>query len=368
MAAGNILVLAGTGKGSFIFTSDASRKKWDFTGPHHVGGEVYHMAYDPRSRMVLAAVNHAVWGPHIQVSQDQGKTWTKDEAQPRFPEGGKETVKRLWHIRPGRESEPGVWYVGAEPASLFKTSDYGKTWAEVTGLTSHPSREKWQPGFGGLCLHSIILHPTDKNKMWVGISAVGVFGTSDGGKTWKTMNKNVRTDFQPEKLPEFGQCVHKLLMHPSNPNTLFQQNHCGVYRSDSGGEEWKDISEGLPSRFGFVLGIHSTHPKTIYVVPEDEALGENVGGGNRFVTHGKFRVYRSKDAGESWLALTEGLPQKDAYLHLLREGMATDSFDPCGIYMGTKTGQIYYSRDNGDRWDLMKEYLPPVLSVSAAIM
>ncbi|MBI1729783.1 exo-alpha-sialidase [Candidatus Acetothermia bacterium] len=368
-ATSRVLLMVGTQKGAFTLTSDSARKKWSLAGPDHIGSEIYHMAYDPRDGgRLLAAVNHAVWGPHIQVSRDLGKSWVKLKEQPRFPEGGKEAIKHLWHIKPGRESEPGVWYVGAEPASLFKTENYGESWSEVKSLSSHPTRDRWQPGFGGLCLHSIVLHPADKNKMWIGISAVGVFGTSDGGKSWKTMNKGVRADFQPEKLPEFGQCVHKLLMHPQSPETLFQQNHCGVYRSDSGGAEWKDISAGLPSRFGFVLGLHSQEPKTLYVVPEDKALGEDVGGGRRYVTDAQFRVYRSRSAGKDWEVLSEGLPQKNAYMHLLREGMATDTLKPCGIYMGTKTGQVYYSRNDGDQWELLQEYLPPVLSVGVAVI
>jgi len=367
-AGAQVLLFLGTEKGAFTLTSDRHRKRWSFAGPHLVGAEVYHMAYDHRDGgTLLAAANSPIWGPQIHGSRDLGKTWTPCKDQPRFPKKSGKTVKRFWHIRPGRESEPGVWYVGAEPASLFMSSDQGATWKEVSSLNNHPTSERWQPGFGGLCLHSIVLHPTDKNRMWVGMSAVGVFGTKDGGKSWKPLNKGVRADFMPEKFPEYGQCTHKLLSHPATPETLFQQNHCGVYRSDSGGEEWQDISEGLPSRFGFVLGLHAKDPNTLYVVPEDEALDDRVGGGKRFVTGAKLRVYRSKNGGDRWEPLTDGLPQESAYLHFLREGMATDTLDPCGIYMGTKTGQIFYSRDNGDHWELLREYLPPILSVGVAV-
>lgn len=199
--------------------------------------------------------------------------------------------------------------------------------------------------------------------MWVGISAVGVFGTNDGGQTWHTQNKGVRADFLPDPFPEFGQCPHKLLAHSSTPQVLYQQNHCGVFRSDNGGDEWEDISEGLPSRFGFVLGLHSHDPDTLYVLPEDNATIDNAGGMVRYVADASFRVFRSQNGGKSWEPLTAGLPQHNAYLHVLREGMATDSLDPCGIYAGTTTGQIFHSRDNGDKWELLVEYLPPINSV-----
>ena len=214
-----------------------------------------------------------------------------------------------------------------------------------------------------MCLHSIVLDPADASRMWVGISAVGVFGTTDSGKSWETLNQGVRADFLPDRFPDFGQCPHKVLTHPSKPGLLYQQNHCGVYKSESAGEEWQDITEGLPSRFGFVLGLHSQDPDTLFVLPEDQVLGEDVGGGQRYVTEAKFRVYRSQNGGRDWEPLTQGLPQENAYLHVLREGMATDSLDDCGVYVGTTTGQLFYSRDNGDNWELLIERLPPTLSV-----
>jgi hypothetical protein len=214
----------------------------------------------------------------------------------------------------------------------------------------------------------MVLDPRDSQKMWAGISAVGVFGTEDGGKSWQPMNQGVRADFLPDKFPEFGQCTHKLLSPNQRPDTLYQQNHCGVFRSDSAGKDWVDITQGLPSRFGFVLGLHSQDPDTLYVLPEDQVSQDgDIGGGQRYVTDAKFRVYRSRNGGEDWEALTNGLPQKDAYLHILREGMATDSLDPGGIYVGTTTGQIFYSRDDGDTWELLIDYLPPINSLECGV-
>ena len=359
-------VLVGTQKGAFLLSGSSDRQNWSLSGPHLVGAEVFHVTHDPRDDTLLAAVNHPVWGSQVHVSEDLGQTWALCSGQPRFSEERGETIERLWHVAPGRESEPDTWYVGAAPASLFRTTDRGATWKEITSLSQHPTRDEWQPGFGGLCLHSIVLHPADAQRMWVGMSAVGVFGTSDGGSSWHPMNQGVRADFMPTKFPEFGQCTHKLLAHPETPDTLFQQNHCGVYRSDDGGATWTDISAGLPSRFGFVLGLHPHDPQTIYVVPEDEADDDTVGGMKRFVTGAKFRVYRSRNCGQTWETLTRGLPQENAFIHLLREGMATDQLNPAGIYVGTKAGQVFHSRNDGDDWLLLWDNLPPVLSVETA--
>jgi photosystem II stability/assembly factor-like uncharacterized protein len=278
------------------------------------------------------------------------------------------TISNLWHVEPGRAEEPEVLYAGADPASLFKSEDGGASWREMEGLTSHPSRDSWQPGFGGLCLHSMVLHPTNLDKMWVGISAVGVMGTEDGGNSWQLLNEGVRADFLPDPLPELGQCTHKLLSPSSQPDTLYQQNHCGVFRSDNGGQSWEDITEGLPSRFGFVLGLHSQDPDTLYVMPEDDVQGTDVGGGYRIVSDARMRVYRSRNRGNDWEPLTKGLPQENAYMHSMREGMTTDSLDPCGIYVGTTTGQIFHSHDDGDSWELIFDRLPPINSVDCAIV
>lgn len=251
---------------------------------------------------------------------------------------------------------------------MFKSEDGGATWREVEGLSGHPSRESWQPGLGGLILHSIVLDPSEGDRMWVGISAVGVFGTNDGGGSWSTMNRGVRADFLPDRFPDFGQCPHKVVGHTSRPGVLYQQNHCGVYRTDSGGDDWLDITQDLPSRFGFVMGVHSSDPNTIYVLPEDRATGDQAGGEMHFVTDAKFRVYRSRNAGDDWEPLTNGLPQKNAYLHVMREGMATDGLNPCGIYIGTTTGQVFYSRDDGDSWEVLGDYLAPINSVECGVM
>ncbi len=250
------------------------------------------------------------------MSRDLGATWTDSKDGPKFDSANGTTVKRVWHVEPGRDSEPGVVYAGVEPASLFRSEDSGATWSEVLALTGHPTREKWVPGFGGLCLHSIVLDTSSADRMWVGISAVGVFVTNDGGETWHTQNTGVRADFLPEPFPEFGQCPHKLLAHSSRPQLLYQQNHCGVFRSDNGGEEWEDISGGLPSRFGFVLGLHSRDPDTIYVLPEDNATVDDAGGLLRYVADASFRVFRSQTGGKDWEPLTAGLPQQNAYLHV----------------------------------------------------
>ena len=365
---GDVLVLLGTRKGCFIRSSDGQRRSWALSGPHCAGSEVFHVAYDQReSGTVFAAVNHMVWGPEVQFSSNLGASWATAKKQPGFSGQEGRTVKRLWHIEPGRDSEPGTLYAGVEPAALFKTEDGGNNWFEVEELSGHPTRGQWRPGLGGLCLHSIVLDPFQRERAWVGISAVGVFGTTDGGRSWRTMNQGVRADFLPDPFPEFGQCPHKVLSHKASPGVLCQQNHCGVFRSDSAGESWTDITGDLPSRFGFVLGFHSQDPDTIFVLPEDVALGDQVGGGLRYVTDAKFRVFRSVNKGRDWVPLTRGLPQENAYLHVMREGMATDALDPCGVYLGTTTGQLFHSRDGGDNWGILMENLPPILSVETGL-
>ena len=260
------------------------------------------------------------------------------------------------------------FYAGVKPAALFKSSDVGDTWDEVKALSNHPTREEWQPGLGGLCLHSIVVDGGQPGRMWVGISAVGVFGTSDAGETWETMNYGVRADFLPDRFPDLGQCPHKVLAAPGGNGVLYQQDHCGVFRCGNGGKDWQDITQDLPSSFGFVLGLHSTDPDTLFVLPEDQAVGEDTGGGMRYVSEGRFRVFRSRNGGQDWEPLTNGLPQGNSYLHALREGMSTDVLDPCGVYLGTTTGQLFYSRNSGDDWEMLVDQLPPINSVDCGLV
>jgi hypothetical protein len=272
-----------------------------------------------------------------------------------------EKLNKVWHILPGRESEPGVLYAGAQPATLFISTDRGESWTLNEGLYDHPQRGSWNPGAGGLCLHTILLDPKNPKRMFVAISAAGCYRSDDGGGTWAPYNKNVRADFNPDRFPEFGQCVHKMAFHPSRPELIYQQNHCGVYRSDNAGEDWLDIGDGrLPSRFGFPIVVHPHDPLTVYVVLEqsDEY---------RMSVDGKFAVWRSRDAGESWQRLTAGLPE-NAHLVVLRDAMATDTLEDAGLYVGTDTGQLFYSRDAGDTWELLADYLPPILSVETAVV
>src|SRR5574341_327182 len=384
MANKKVKVFVGTHKGGFIFTSDAQRKKWEASDLLFKSWEAMHMKLDPRDGRLHASVAHPVYGPVMHYSDDFGKSWTQAKQVPAFTRPSKsgrpigtvaeasrvgwdasklkdepEKVIKTWHIEPGRDDEPNVLYAGVQPAALFRSTDRGETWALIESLYDHPQRGQWNPGAGGLCLHTILLDPTNPQRIYVAVSAAGCYRTDDGGATWKPMNKNVRADFMPDKFPEFGQCVHKMAMHPSRPQVLFQQNHCGMYRSDNAAEGWTDIGEGkLPSRFCFPIAVHPYEPETIYIVPEESDEF-------RVSVDGKFSVWRSRDSGNSWQRLTDGLPQR-AHLVSLREAMATDTLDEAGIYVGTSTGQVFFSRDAGDHWELLADYLPPVLSVEAA--
>ena len=326
------------------------------------GGDVFHMVHDSRDGTLFAAVNSMVFGPEIQRSHDFGDTWEPSKNQPRFQADSGLSVSRVWHILPGRDSEPGVIYLGVEPAALFKSEDSGDSWHDVPGLTKHSTRGRWRPGAGGLMIHSMALDHQRPERMWVGISAAGVFRTEDAGETWDPTNTNVRADFLPDKLPDLGQCPHKFLGFQHKSGVLYQQNHCGVYRTDNGADSWEDISEGLPSRWGLPMAIHPHDTDTVYVLPEDQALGDYPGGAFRYVTDGKFRVFRSRDRGQRWEGLTKGLPERKVYLHSMREGMTADEFDPVGVYVGTTSGQIFHSRDEGDSWDLLIDPTPRKLN------
>ena len=366
---GEIIVLVGTRKGAFIFSSDAQRASWEMAGPHWAGSDIFHAVYDARSggRMWVARTD-PVFGSEIHWSDDLGATWQSSRVGPTIVSDPNIKVNSFWQLMPGRDDEPDVVYLGAEPATLFKSEDAGETWNEVEGITLHPTRDRWEAGFGGMCLHSIVLDPDSPDRMKVGVSAAGVFGTEDGGRTWNPLNRGVRADFMPEPFPEVGQCPHKLHAHPAKSDLLYQQNHCGVFRSNDDGLNWDDISDGLPSRFGLPLALHPHDPDTAFVLPEDKVVGDQLGGGIRFVTDAKFRVFRTRNGGEDWEGLTSGLPQRNAYLHAMRDGMATDTLDPCGVYVGTSTGQLFYSRDEGDSWDLLADYLPPINSVETALV
>jgi photosystem II stability/assembly factor-like uncharacterized protein len=379
-----VMVFVGTSKGGFVFDSDEKRKKWRISNILFKSWNVMHMQMDMRDKRLHAAVSHAVYGPTTHYSDDLGKTWIQAKQVPALtrPSGSgrppgtvdeafnseagellakPEKLIKVWNIQPGRKDEPNVLYAGAQPASFFVSKDRGETWELNEGVYDHPQRGQWNPGNGGLCLHTILLDPTDLKRMYIAVSAAGCYRTDDGGKTWAPYNRNVRADFMPNKFPEFGQCVHKMTMHPSNPNVIYQQNHCGVYRSDNMGEDWIDIGEGkLPARFGFPIAVHPTDPKTIYVVLEESDEF-------RMSVDGKFSVWRSRDAGISWERMTKGLPEK-AHLVVLREAMATDTFNEAGIYIGTNTGQLFYSRDSGDSWELLADFLPPIQSVEAAVV
>ncbi len=358
---GSVVVLVGTRKGAWIFRSDARRKGWTADGPHFTGMTVHHFVFDPRDPALHAATNSEWWGPEIQRSRNWGRTWQRTEGGVRYAEDAGLSVKRIWHICPGRTAEPGVVYAGVDPAGLFRSDDGGATWQEVRGLNRHATRSQWSPGAGGLIVHTILPDPNNLERVFVAISAAGVFRSNDGGRTWHPRNKGTRADFLPTKFPEVGQCVHKLALAPGTPGLLYQQNHCGVYRSDTAGDSWTDISPGLPSRFGFPIAVHPREPKTIWVLPL-------VSDQFRAFPDGCVAAYRSTNSGRTWQKQTRGLPTRNAYLTVLREASSTDTCDPAGVYFGTETGQLFYSRDEGARWNVLADFLPPVLSVEAVVV
>ena len=348
----------GTRKGAFVFRS-ADRRKWAAEGPFLPGGEINCVVQDPRDpKRVYAAVNSAWFGPHLHVSTNGGKTWKLSEKGLELKSVEGESLKRIWKIQPGHADEPKVVYLGGDPGALFRSEDYGKSWSEVTSLNQHATRKRWNPGAGGMCLHSI--EPLGGGRLVVAISAAGAFRSSDDGANWEPYNQGVRTDFQPEKFPEVGQCVHKLRAHPANPNLLFQQNHCGIYRGAFDGKKWKDISKGLPSRFGFAAAVPASEPETMFTVPIQSPE-------YRCNLDGALAVGRTRDGGKTWALLRKGLPQENTHLSILREAMDADAHKPAGVYFGTAGGQVYYSRNGGDSWQALAEHLPPVYSVSASV-
>jgi photosystem II stability/assembly factor-like uncharacterized protein len=380
----SVRVLVGTKKGAFICTSDGKRKDWKIEGPHFMGWEIYHLQGSPADPNRLYASQTSSWfGQVIQRSDDGGKTWntpgsTEEERMTSFGFPGGESnrfvyegtpgthkffdgtekpweFKRVWHFEPS-PTDPDTVMAGVEDASLFKTTDAGKTWHEMPGLRNHASGNNWHPGAGGLCLHTILVDPKNPKRIWIAISAAGSFRTEDGGATWKPINKGLVSDFMPEPTAEVGHCVHRMALHPSKPNTLFMQKHWDVMRSDDAGDTWHEVSGNLPSDFGFPIDVHAHEPETIYVVPI-KSDSEHV------PPDGKLRVYRSRTGGNEWQALTNGLPQEHCYVNVLREAMAVDKLDDCGIYFGTTGGAVYCSPDGGDHWSAINEHFPSVLSV-----
>jgi photosystem II stability/assembly factor-like uncharacterized protein len=362
-----VRVLVGTKKGAFIITSDGARKKWEIDGPHFGGWEMYHLKASPADPDRLYASQSTGWfGQLLQRSNDGGKTW--EPVGNKFAYDGETGThqwydgtphpwefKRVWHLEPSL-TDPDLVYAGVEDAALFRSTDGGLSWGELPGLRNHGSGSKWAPGAGGLCLHTILIDPANAQRMFIAISAAGAFRTDDGGGTWQPINQGLRSQYIPDPTAEVGHCVHRLAMHRSRPNVLFMQKHWDVMRSDNGGDLWHEISGNLPTDFGFVIDVHTHEPETIYVVPIKSDS-------EHFPPDGKLRVYRSRTGGNEWEPLTRGLPQQDCYVNVLRDAMAVDSLDSCGIYFGTTGGQVYASADAGDNWAPIARDLPAVLSV-----
>ena len=360
---GDFLLLVGTTKGAFILRSNAQRNRWEVGGPYFHGYGVYAMAYDGRrGRHRIWASTQNNWGTLLRSSDDFGKSWTNpQQATIRFPPDTGISLKNIWQITLGRPEEPDVLYCGVEPAALFESRDAGDTWSLVRGLFDHPHRPRWVPGNGGLALHTIVLDPADHQRMYVAISAGGVYRTNDGGRSWTEQNRGIRATFMPDRYPEFGQCIHKIAMHSSRPERLFLQNHWGLYRSDNGADTWTDIANGVPSDFGFPVLMHPKNPDCVYIVPvESDEF--------RCACDGRLRVYRTRNGGATWEPLMHGLPQKGAYETVLRDAMTADSFDPVGIYFGTRSGRLFGSQDEGRTWQTILEALPSVVCVRNAVV
>jgi photosystem II stability/assembly factor-like uncharacterized protein len=380
-----VRVLVGTRKGAFILSADGKREKWDVSGPHFAGWEMYHVKGSPADPNRIYASQSSGWfGQIIQRSNDGGKTWeipggeqlpkpgpTPPPKSNKFAydtstETGKPLTthqwydgtqhpwefKRVWHLEPS-VNDPDTVYAGVEDAAIFKTTDGGKNWAELPGLRGHGTGPKWQPGAGGMCLHTIVV---EGKRIFVAISAAGAFRSDDGGQTWKTITKGLSSNFLPNPTAEIGHCVHRIAMNPTRPNTLFMQKHWDVMRTDDSGDNWHEVSGNLPTDFGFVIDVHAHEPETVYVVPIKSDS-------EHFPMDGALKVYRSKTGGNEWEPLTKGLPQSNCYVDILREAMAVDKLDSCGVYFGTTGGQVYCSPDSGDTWKAIVHDLPAVLSV-----
>ena len=362
-----VRVLVGTRKGAFVLTADGKRQEWDVSGPHFAGWEIYHVTGSPAAPARLYASQSSGWfGQVIQRSDDGGGTWQPVGNDFRY-DGVPGTHQwydgtphpwefaRVWHLEPAL-NDPDTVYAGVEDAALFRSTDGAQTWQELPGLRGHESGPSWQPGAGGMCLHTIVQDPSDPARIFVAISAAGVFRSDDAGETWRPITRGLRSEGIPDEDAEVGHCVHRIAMHPSRPSVLFMQKHWDVMRSDDGGELWREVSGNLPSDFGFPIEVHAHEPDTIYVVPIKSDS-------EHFPPEGKLRVYRSRSGGDEWEALTNGLPQRDCYVNVLRDAMAVDSLDSCGVYFGTTGGAVYASADAGDSWSPIVRDLPPVLSV-----
>jgi len=362
-----VRVLVGTKKGAFVLTSDAKRQKWDVAGPHFAGWELYHVKASPVNPDRIYASQCSGWfGQMIQRSDDGGKTWAPVDNKfvydgipgtHQWYDGTQHPweFKRVWHLEPCIQDADTV-FAGIEDAAMFKSTDAGASWTELSGLRKHDTGPKWQPGAGGMCLHTILIDPKNPKRMFIAISAAGAFRTDDGGATWKPINKGLISQYIPDPNAEVGHCVHRIAMHPSKPNTLFMQKHWDIMRSDNGGDSWTEVSGNLPTDFGFPIDVHAHEPETIYVVPIKSDS-------EHYPVDGKLQVWRSKSGGNEWEALTKGLPQKDCYVNVLRDAMAVDGLDSCGVYFGTTGGQVYCSADSGDSWNAIVHDLPAVLSV-----
>jgi photosystem II stability/assembly factor-like uncharacterized protein len=364
-----VRVLVGTRKGAFVLESDGKRQKWDVSGPHFGGWEVYHLKGSPADPNRLYASQSSGWfGQIIQRSNDGGKTW--EAVGNTFAYDGVPGThqwydgtphpwefKRVWHLEPSL-TDPDTVYAGVEDAALFRTTDGGQNWSEMPGLRGHGSGPHWQPGAGGLCLHTILLDPSNAKRMFIAISAAGAFRTDDGGTTWLPINRGLKSEGIPNEEAEVGHCVHRIAMHRSRPSVLFMQKHWDVMRSDNAGDSWTEVSGNLPTDFGFPIDVHAHEPETIYVVPIKSDS-------EHYPPDGRLRVYRSRTGGNEWEALTNGLPQSNCYVNVLRDAMSVDSLDKCGIYFGTSGGQVYGSADAGDTWSAIVRDLPPVVSVEA---
>ena len=362
-----VRLLVGTKKGAFVLTADGSRQEWDVQGPFFAGWECYHMKASPVNPDRIYCSQSSGWfGQVVQRSDDGGKTWA-----PVGNKFGYEGIpgthqwydgtphpwefKRVWHLEPCLRDAETV-YAGVEDAALFRSSDGGANWVEMAGLRKHGSGPAWQPGAGGMCLHTVILDPRDERRMVIAISAAGAFRTDDGGETWKPINRGLRSEFIPDPEAEVGHCVHHIARHPTRPEVLFMQKHWDVMRSDDAGENWREVSGNLPTDFGFVIDVHAHEPETIYVVPIKSDS-------EHFPLDGKLQVFRSRSGGEEWEAMTKGLPQGNCYVNVLRDAMAVDTMEECGVYFGTTGGQVYGSADAGESWKAIVRDLPAVLSV-----